>query len=352
MPRGQELVSRRVRAMHGYTPGEQPKGGALVKLNTNENPYPCSPLVAEAIAAETAGLQLYPSPMADALREAAARTYGVKPAQVLAGNGSDELLAIVLRACVEPGDPVAWPVPTYSLYSTLAEIVGARAVLVDGRQKEDRVLRELADARARVTFLCTPNSPTGESLALEAIAAFARVAAGVVVVDEAYVDFGGPSALELLADHPNMVVSRTFSKSYSLAGLRLGLLFGHEDLLAELAKVKDSYNVSRLSIAAGVAALEDSAWMESNVARIRATRARGTAALRRGGFAVADSAANFLWVDCSAKGGGKVVYEKLREGGVLVRFFPGDGLAAGIRVSIGTDEEMDRFLDVLGIDAA
>ncbi|MFN2375758.1 MAG: histidinol-phosphate transaminase [Candidatus Binatia bacterium] len=352
MPRGQELVSPRVRAMHGYTPGEQPKPGSLVKLNTNENPYPCSPLVAEAIAAEAAGLHLYPSPMADALREAAARTYGVKAAQVMAGNGSDELLAIVLRSCVEPGDPVAWPVPTYSLYATLAEIVGARAVQVDGRQQEDAVLRELAAARAKVTFLCTPNSPTGRSLELEAIAAFARAATGVVVVDEAYIDFGGPSVLALLADHPNMVVSRTFSKSYSLAGLRLGLLFGHEDLLAELAKVKDSYNVSRLAIAAGVAALEDSAWMENNVARIRATRVRVTAALRQGGYTVADSAANFLWVDCSARGGGKAVYDKLREGGVLVRFFPGDALAAGMRVSIGTDDEMDRFLAVLGVDAA
>jgi len=300
----------------------------------------------EAVEAEAHRLHLYPSPMADALRSRAAEIYDVRPSQVMAGNGSDELLAIVLRACTEPGDVAAWAVPTYSLYATLAETVGARAVEVEA--DGGVIPRALAEAAARVTFLCTPNSPTGRSIPLDAIASFTRDAAGVVVVDEAYVDFGGKSALSILGDHPNMVVTRTFSKSFSLAGLRLGLLFGHEDLLAELAKVKDSYNVSRLAIAAGVAALEDRAWMGSNVARIRATRARVTAALRGMGYGVEDSAANFLWVDCAGKGGGKAVYEKLRAGGVLVRFFSGKGLTQGIRASIGTDGEMDRFLAVLG----
>jgi histidinol-phosphate aminotransferase len=346
MSRGQDLVSPRVRAMSGYTPGEQPAGRKLIKLNTNENPYPCSPLVVEAIEREAHSLHLYPSPMADELRERAAEVYGVRPSQVMAGNGSDELLAIVLRACIEAGDAAAWVVPTYSLYRTLAELAGARIVEIDG--DPSTIPAALAQAKARVTFLCTPNSPTGRSIASADIAAFAREAAGVVVVDEAYVDFGGKTALTMLDDHPNMVVSRTFSKSFSLAGLRLGLLFGHEDLLAELAKVKDSYNVSRLAIAAGVAALEDRAWMSSNVSRIRATRSRVTAALRRAGFGVEDSAANFLWVDCSSKGGGKAAYDRLRAGGVLARWFAGPRLEGGIRVSIGTDPDMDRFLELLG----
>jgi histidinol-phosphate aminotransferase len=145
-----------------------------------------------------------------------------------------------------------------------------------------------------------------------------------------------------------MVVTRTFSKSFSLAGLRLGLLFGHEDLVAELAKVKDSYNVSRIAIAAGVAALDDLGWMQNNVARVRATRARVTAALRHAGFAVEESSANFLWVDCSKVGGGRAAYERLRAGGVLARFFPGPGMDSHIRVSIGTDDQMDRFLALLG----
>ncbi|MFN2426300.1 MAG: histidinol-phosphate transaminase [Candidatus Binatia bacterium] len=346
MPRGQDLVSPRVRAMNGYTPGEQPTDRELIKLNTNENPYPCSPLVVEAIETESHRLHLYPSPLADALRSRAAEVYGVRPSQVMAGNGSDELLAIVLRACIEPGDAAAWAVPTYSLYGTLAQTVGARIVEVEADGSV--IPRALADAAAGVTFLCTPNSPTGRSVPLDAVAAFTSEAKGVVVVDEAYIDFGGKSALSILGDHPNMVVTRSFSKSFSLAGLRLGLLFGHEDLIAELAKVKDSYNVSRLAIAAGAAALEDRAWMSSNVSRIRATRARVTAVLRTAGYGVEDSAANFLWVDCTAKGGGRPVYDKLRTGGVLVRYFPADALAHGIRVSIGTDEEMDRFLAVLG----
>lgn len=345
MPRGKELASPRVRAIEGYTPGEQPTDQRLIKLNTNENPYPCSPLVAEAVANEAARLHLYPSPMADALREKAASVYGVRPSQVMAGNGSDELLAILLRTCTEPGDPVAWPVPTYSLYRVLADLAGVRGVEVpaDGLG----IPAALATARAKVTFLCTPNAPTGRALPLDAIAAFARGSDGLVVVDEAYVDFGGPSALSILDDHPNMVVTRTFSKSFSLAGLRLGLLFGHEDFLAEMGKVKDSYNVSRLAIAAGVAALEDIAWMENNVARVRATRARVTAALRRAGYPLEDSATNFLWVDCSARGGGKAVYDRLREGSVLVRHFRGPGLDSHIRVSIGADADMDRFLELM-----
>jgi histidinol-phosphate aminotransferase len=343
MPRGQELASPRVRALEGYAPGEQPTDGRLVKLNTNENPYPCSPLVAEAVAREAGRLHLYPSPMADALRERAASVYGLRPSQVLAGNGSDELLAVVLRTCTEAGDRVAYPVPTYSLYRVLAQLAGVEAVEVRGDGSP--IPAALSTTGAKVTFLCTPNSPTGRALPLDAVAAFARAAEGLVVVDEAYVDFGGASALSILAEHPNMVVTRTFSKSFSLAGLRLGLLFGHEDFLAELAKVKDSYNVSRLAIAAGVAALDDLAWMQSNVARVRATRARVAAALRLGGFPVEESAANFLWVDCTARGGGRAVYDLLRSRGVLVRWFGGEGLAGHIRVSIGTDADMDRFLE-------
>ncbi len=345
MARGSALVSARVAAMHGYTPGEQPVGGRLIKLNTNENPYPCSPLVVQAIADEAHRLQLYPSPNADALRVKAGAVYGVAPEQVLVGNGSDELLAMILRGCVLDGEAVAYSVPTYSLYRTLADSVGARVIEVaaDGTA----IPSALAAARARVTFVCTPNSPTGRAVPLDAVAAFARDAEGVVVVDEAYGDFAASSALSILADHPNMVVTRSFSKSFSLAGLRLGLAFGHADFIGELLKVKDSYNVSRLAIAAGVAALDDYAWMQSNVARVRATRVRVTARLRAAGFGVEDSHANFVWVDCARVGGGRTVYDRLRAAGVLVRYFDTDGLRDGMRASIGTDEQMDVMLGVL-----
>ena len=256
----------------------------------------------------------------------------------------DPLLALLLRTCCVAGDRVAWPAPTYSLYRVLADLAGLVAIEV-AADAGHAVPPGVLAADARVNFLCTPNSPSGKPLPLDAIAAFARAARGLVVVDEAYVDFGGASALSILQDHPNMVVTRSFSKSFSLAGLRLGLLFGHEDFVAELEKGKDSYNVSRLAAAAGVAALEDIDWMRANVAKVCATRQRVADELRRRGFAPAESSANFLWVDCKAQGGGRPVYERLRQGSVLVRYF--SGLPDGFRVTIGTDAEMDRFLAVL-----
>jgi histidinol-phosphate aminotransferase len=340
-----ELVRSAVASMAGYVPGEQPADAGLVKLNTNENPYPPSALVVEAISREAAGaMERYPSPDARFLRETAAAQYGVNPSQVLAANGSDEVLSILLRACIEPGDVVAFAEPTYSLYRTLCSIAGARVhvtscgpgVFPGPPFGED----------ARLTFVCNPNSPYGTEVSLDAIRSVCERTAGVVVADEAYVDFGGTSALSLLPDHPNLVVSRSFSKSFSLAGLRLGLAFASADLVSELVKVKDSYNVSRLAAAAGTSALKDYQHMESNVGRICTSRDRIAEELRQRGWHVPRSAANFLW-GVPPSGGGRTTYQKLRERGVLVRFFDTDDLRDGLRISIGTDEQMERFLTAL-----
>jgi histidinol-phosphate aminotransferase len=343
-------VSARTARLQAYVPGEQPADTTLVKLNTNENPYPPSPRVSEAVGAEVERLNRYPAPMADALRRGAAGLYGLAPEQILAGNGSDELLAICLRACVEDGGTVAYAPPTYSLYATLAAIVGAptREFPPAKLPPEDtfELPAEMMTANAAVTLVCHPNSPFGAPVALEQIEELCARTRGLVVSDEAYVDFGAQSALELLPRYPNLVVVRTLSKSFSLAGLRLGLLFGAPALVAELAKVKDSYNVSRLAIAAGTAALEDHAWMRANVDRVVATRERVVAALRRRGHAVAPSAANFFWLQCRNEGG-REVYERLRRHGVLVRFFGDERLRGGVRVTVGTDAEMDRFLSAL-----
>jgi len=334
------LVTDRVGALAGYTPGEQPRGGRLIKLNTNENPYPPSGRIAEAVArAAGEGLELYPSAMADELRERAASHYGVRAEQVLAGNGSDEILSICLRACVDVGDRVAYTTPTYSLYRTLCEIAGAEVVEVPSRFCAD-----LADTGARVCFVCNPNSPLGYGVPAAEIEALAGSVDGLVVSDEAYVDFGDTSAIGLVGKVPNLLVVRTFSKSFSLAGARLGLAFADAGLIAELAKVKDSYNVSRLAIAAGVAALDDHETMVSSVARVRATRERVAGRLREGGYDVPDSSANFLWVGCGD--GARDLYQSLRQGGVLVRYFDAEGLRGGVRVTIGTDEHMDRFLEL------
>lgn len=341
-----DFIRPAVRAMAGYTPGEQPQGGGFVKLNTNENPYPPSPRVRAAIAA-CAGdeVRLYPDPMANALRDVAARRYDLPRDCIVAGNGSDDLLAIVMRACVDPGDAVAYPYPTYSLYDTLVEIAGARAVRVPWAAGW-ALPPALATTDARVTVVCNPNAPSGTAVAVEALAALARQVSGLLVIDEAYVDFAADSALGLVRQHDNVVVLRTLSKSFSLAGMRVGLGFAPAPLIAELCKVKDSYNLSRVSIVAGAAALEDDEAMRAHVARVAATRARLTAALRGLGYEVPDSQSNFV---LARKPGvdQRPVLDALKQRRILVRWFDTPELRDALRISVGTDVEIDALVGVL-----
>jgi histidinol-phosphate aminotransferase len=332
--------------MHAYVPGEQPHDPSVVKLNTNENPYPPSPAVLAAVAAAaSADLRLYPDPAATALRDAAARVYGVTPEQVLVGNGSDDLLTMLMRAAVGADDVVVYPEPTYSLYDTLVTIQEGRALTIPFAP-DFSLPPALGAAEGRLLMLCNPNSPSGTFTRVAALEELIRGRDGLVVVDEAYVDFAPASALPLLARYDNLVVLRTLSKSFSLAGMRIGLAFGHPAVLAEVAKVKDSYNVSRLAIAAGVAALTDYAWMERNVARIVATRARLSAALADRGFDVLPSAANFVFARRPGEDQAPV-QARLRAAGVLVRHFATPRLADGLRISVGTEEEIDRLVAAL-----
>jgi len=335
-----------IRQMAGYVPGEQPQGGGFIKLNTNENPYPPSAAVRAAIAA-CAGedVRLYPDPMANALRDAAARRYDLTRDHILAGNGSDDLLAMVMRACVDVGDRVVYPTPTYSLYDTLVAIAGGRAVHLDW-PPDWSLPPHLADADGRVTILCNPNAPSGTCVPVAAIDALAPRLAGLLVVDEAYVDFGGDTALPLVRRHDNVLVLRTLSKAFSLAGMRIGLGFGPPPLIGELAKVKDSYNLSSVSIAAGAAALADVDDMRAYVARVAATRARLVAGLRALGYAVPDSQANFVL----ARRAGvdqRPLYEALKARRILVRYFASDGLRDALRITVGTEAEIDALLAAL-----
>ncbi|HVM94938.1 MAG TPA: aminotransferase class I/II-fold pyridoxal phosphate-dependent enzyme, partial [Candidatus Acidoferrales bacterium] len=269
-----KFIRPNVAAMTGYVPGEQPQDRRYIKLNTNENPYPPSPRVIEAVrAAASDELRLYPDPMANAVRDRAAQRYDLSRDNILVGNGSDELISLLLRACVGPQDRVVYPYPTYSLYDTLVEVQEGQVVHLP-YPPDFRLPQGLAEARGQVTILCHPNSPSGTAVPIEEMEQLARALEGLVVIDEAYVDFAAKSALELVRKLDNVLVLRTFSKSFSLAGMRIGLLFGAVPLINELLKVKDSYNVSRTSIAAAAAALDDYAWMTANVARIRKTRAR------------------------------------------------------------------------------
>ena len=258
LPSPKLLIRPLVQDLHAYVPGEQPKIKGLIKLNTNENPYPPSPKVRAALRkAIDESLRLYPESRSDTLRTIAGSIYGVKPANIVAGNGSDELLSMLLRCFVGPHDRVAFPVPTYSLYDTLVAIQDGLPAPVDF-PPDFSLPSALAEQSAALTFLCNPNAPSGTLVSLQQIEKLARSLPGVLVIDEAYVDFAGSegvSSIPLIQRLPNLVVLRTFSKSFSLAGMRIGLAFASEHIIFGMMKVKDSYNVNRLSLIAATAAL-------------------------------------------------------------------------------------------------
>jgi len=340
------MFRRTVEAMEGYVPGEQPRDRRYIKLNTNENPYPPSPQVLEALRdAVGENLRLYPRPLADELRERAARLFRLLPQNVLVGNGSDELLAIVMRAVVDPGDAVAYPVPTYSLYDTLVALHSGEAIHVPF-PADFSFPAALADVDARLVIVCNPNSPSGTRIASQELGPLFRRRDRLVVIDEAYVDFADGDCLDLLREVPNVVILRTLSKSYSLAGMRIGLALGAQNVIEQLVKVKDSYNVNRLSIVAGAAALRDPRWMEANVRRVRRSRDGLTRRLVEMGFEVPPSQANFVLARKPGEDLGPL-YEGLKRRGVLVRYFPTPDLRDALRITVGTDDEISVLLRVL-----
>jgi histidinol-phosphate aminotransferase len=330
-----------IRRMAPYVPGEQPRPGErLIKLNTNENAYPPSPRVRRAVSAGLGNLRLYPQPRADELIAAASRVYKMPAQTILAGNGSDELLSMIFRATLDRGDRVAFPAPTYTLYDTLAAIQQAVKVVVPWQKDFLLPASELAAARARLTLVCNPNAPSGTLTPTAELGALAqRLGRRLLVIDEAYVDFADQNALPLVRRHPNVIVLRSFSKSFALAGARLGLCFAHPAVIEQLLKVKDSYNLSRPSIAAGVAALEDVEWMKRSVERIRKMRARTTEVLREMGFDVPPSQANFILARLAGRNLAPLA-AGLRRKGILVRYFDSPGLRDAIRITIGTPAEM------------
>ncbi len=337
------LIVRHVRDMEGYVPGEQPQVEGLIKLNTNENPYPPSPRVMEALQAVVADrVRLYPDPVCRSLREAIAARHGVRPEQVFAGNGSDEVLALCTRAFVPDDGLIGSFDPSYSLYPVLAAIRPARMVFAS--LKEDFTWNMPANFRASLFYLTNPNAPTGMLFPRDRVRDFCRNFSGVVLIDEAYVDFAPEDCLALAKEFPHVLVSRSFSKSYSLAGVRAGYVVGHQDLIGALFKIKDSYNVNAISQALALASFRDEAHMKANVAKIIATRQRVAAVLEARGYHVYPSAANFVWVRPPAGQDPATIFKQLRERKILIRYFPGAKTGHCLRITIGTDEQMDRFL--------
>ena len=335
-----------IERMHAYVPGEQPKAAGLIKLNTNENPYPPSPKVAAALRkaiGDGAVLRLYPDPVAAALREKIAELYGFKPEQVLVANGSDEVLTLALRAFVGEGRRVTYAMPSYSLYPVLADIQGAKKLELEMNPDftlPERLFRE----RAPLKMVTSPNAPSGVAVPTKTLDRLCAASRGVVLIDEAYVDFADDNALRLVKKHRNALVARTLSKSYSLAGMRVGFAIGHKALIEGLMKVKDSYNVNRLSQVAALAALGDRAHFEANVRRVKATRERLCDALRILGFDVLPSATNFLFAKPPAKMTAEKFYAALRARNILVRWWSDPRVSSRMRISIGTDAETDKLL--------
>ncbi len=340
------FFSSRYASLTPYTPGEQPQERRYIKLNTNESPFPPSPGVLEAVTGEAKRLQLYSDPESRLLREAIAAHYGLQPTQILAGNGSDELLNFAFMAFCDESCPALFPDITYGFYPVYAELNHIPYREIPLEEDLSLSLEKLSGLHGTV-ILANPNAPTGLSKSAAEIEALLQARPDtVLVVDEAYVDFGAESVLPLIPRYDNLLVIQTFSKSRSMAGARLGFAAGQEELIRDLNTLKYStnpYNVNRMTAAAGIAALREDAYYRDNAQCIIENRAYTAEALRGLGFTVPDSKANFLFARSGRIGGGEL-YHALKERGILVRHFEKQRIKEYLRITIGTREEMETLL--------
>ena len=342
-----------IRALHGYTPGEQQPG--FTKLNTNESALAPSPRVREVLAGiADESLRLYPDPVSKRLREVAAERFGVRPEQILAGNGSDDCLTILYRTFLDPGDRVAFAWPSYGLYDTLAGIQGAVVTRVPYQRQPNRwtLPEALATTGARLTLVANPDNPSSTLAPVATLRRLAERVDGILVVDEAYVDFAlgvEPDATMLrhLDQHPNVVVLRTFSKSYSLAGARLGLMFASAPLIEQMTKVKDSYNVNAISQALGVAALQDRAHHAELVRHTLVEKARVERALAGHGWTWPPAFGNFVLCHVGDGARAAKVRDGLREHKILVRYWDTPELREFVRITIGSPAQNDALIAAL-----
>ena len=338
-----------IERMVGYVPGEQPSDPEVVKLNTNENPYPPSERVLSALGSMNAEqLRRYPEPTAVMFRETAAKILGFSPEQIICGNGSDELLTMATRAFVGPQGLMAYPVPTYSLYRTLAHIEDAGFVEI-AFGPDWSLPEELYSTGAKLTLLSNPNAPSGTMIEADEVAHLAKKLDGVLIVDEAYVDFAQSNCLELVDKHKNVLILRTLSKGYSLAGLRFGYGVGNGKLIAGLNKVKDSYNCDAVSVLLASEAITDQEAMQENARKVRDERERLSERLRAAGFEVPESQANFLLARMPAECPltAKQLYKELKQHKVYVRYLEQTHLADCVRITVGRPEQNETLLQTM-----
>ena len=345
-----KLWSPLVHNLKPYVAGEQPAMADIVKLNTNESPYGPSPRALEAIqAAATDALRLYPEPTSLKLREAIAKREGVKAAQVFVGNSSDEVLALVFQALLKHEKPLAFPDVTYSFYPVWSQLFGVKTKIVPLSADMRIDVADYGDDCGAIIF-ANPNAPTGVAISRAEIERLLQAHPDIpVVIDEAYVDFGAESAVQLIDRNPNLLVTHTLSKSRALAGLRIGVAFGSRDLIDALERVKDSFNsypLDRLAQAGAAAAYEDEDWFQQSCAKVIASRERLTAELQKLGFDVLPSKANFIFASHPAHKAADI-FRGLREKAIIVRWFDKPRISERLRITIGTDSECDRLVGAL-----
>ena len=344
-----KFLNQAIEAMTAYVPGEQPRDKVYIKLNTNENPYPPAPSVIAAMnAAEIEDLRLYSDPTAKVLKGKLANLYGLQPENIYVGNGSDEVLYFLFLAYGAKG--AAFPDISYGFYSVFADFCGIPATVIP-LESDFAIDATKYHGLNRLIVIANPNAPTGLSISLTDIEGILKTNPNAVVaIDEAYVDFGGESAYPLMEKYDNLIVVRTFSKSRSMAGARLGYALGPAELIADLEKIKyatNPYNVNRLTLRLGEATVDAESYYQEKCAAIIATREKTAEALRRIGFAVLPSQTNFLFVK-NDKIGGRELYEKLKDRGILVRHFGNPRICDYVRITIGTDEQMAVCIAAIG----
>lgn len=337
----------RLQALAPYTPGEQPQDQRYLKLNTNESPFPPSPMVLDALSREqVSALNLYPDPSCAALKRAIADEYGLLPENVFVGNGSDEVLGFSFMAYVDAAHPMVIPSVSYGFYQVYAALLGAPAHKIPLREDFSVPVEPFLSCGGMVA-IANPNAPTGIAMALSEMERIISSNPGnIVLIDEAYVDFGGESVRPLLSKYPNLLIVRTFSKSRSLAGGRLGYALASQAVISDLERVKFSfhpYSINRLTMLAGIAAISDKPYFERCVHEICSVRAEASDRLSALGFRLTPSSANFLFASPPSRNG-RGYYEALRQRGILVRYFEQDTLTEHVRITVGTREQMERLI--------
>ena len=332
-----------IETLEGYEPGFQPKQSDVIKLNTNENPYPPSPEVTKALSQISAEqLRRYPDPVGDEFRRAAAQVNGLAPENIMCCNGGDDLLTIAFRAFCDENRPVAYPVPTYSLYPVLARLQDAGVIEIPF-DSEFNLPPKLAKTEAALTIVCNPNAPSGSFISVGELASLADELAGILLIDEAYADFADENCAALVKDFDNVIVLRSMSKGYCLAAIRFGYAIAQADLIAGLMKVKDSYNVDAVAIALATAAIKDQDYFRQRTEEVKKARESLIAQLRDLKFKVPASHANFVLaetVNCPAN----EVYDKLVQRNIFVRYFDLPSLADKLRITGGTTEQNDKLI--------